>query len=49
MSEKLGGKIMSNLIVYEDSAKSQIIQEIIISNRIGAISMELAKRLGIEP
>ena len=40
---------MSNLIVYEDSAKSQIIQEIIISNRIGAISMELAKRLGIEP
>lgn len=34
---------------FEDTAKSSIIQEIIISNRIGAISMELAKRLNIEP
>ena len=34
---------------FEDAAKSPIIQEIIISNRIGAISMELAKRLNIEP
>lgn len=34
---------------YDDLVKSPIIQEIIISNRIGAISMELAKRLNIEP
>ena len=34
---------------FEDSIKSPVIQEIIISNRIGAISMELAKRLDIEP
>ena len=33
----------------EDPVKSPIVQEIILSNRIGAISMELAKRLGIEP
>lgn len=32
-----------------DPMKSPIIQEIIISNRIGAISMELAKRLNVEP
>ena len=30
---------------YEDPIKSPIIQEIIMSNRIGAISVELAKRL----
>lgn len=34
---------------YEDPVKSPVIQEIIMSNRIGSISMELAKRLGIEP
>lgn len=32
-----------------DPMKSPIIQEIIISNRIGAISAELAQRLNIEP
>lgn len=34
---------------YDDPVKSPVIQEIIMSNRIGAISMELAKRLDIEP
>lgn len=34
---------------YIDVAKSPIIQEIIMSNRIGAISVELAKRLNISP
>ncbi|MBQ6377702.1 MAG: hypothetical protein IJJ56_02760 [Prevotella sp.] len=34
---------------YEDPVKSPVIQEIIMSNRIGAISVELAKRLNIEP
>lgn len=33
----------------DDPIKSPVIQEIIISNRIGAISMELAKRLNIAP
>ena len=33
----------------EDPVKSPIIQEIIMSNRIGAISVELAKRLNIDP
>ena len=33
----------------DDPVKSPVIQEIIISNRIGAISMELAKRLNIAP
>ena len=33
----------------EDPVKSPIVQEIILSNRIGAISMELSKRLDIEP
>ena len=32
-----------------DPVKSPVIQEIIMSNRIGAISVELAKRLDIEP
>lgn len=32
-----------------DPVKSPIIQEIIMSNRIGAISAELAERLNIEP
>lgn len=32
-----------------DPMKSPIIQEIIISNRIGAICMELANRLDLEP
>ena len=34
---------------FEDPVKSPVIQEIIMSNRIGAISIELAKRLNIEP
>ena len=34
---------------YHDPLKSPIVQEIILSNRIGAISMELSKRLEIEP
>ena len=34
---------------FEDPVKSPVIQEIIMSNRIGAISVELAKRLNIEP
>ena len=32
-----------------DPAKSPVIQEIIMSNRIGSISNEIAKRLDIEP
>ena len=32
-----------------DPAKSPVIQEIIMSNRIGSISDEIAKRLDIEP
>ncbi len=34
---------------YDDPVKSPVIQEIIMSNRIGSISMELSKRLNIEP
>ena len=34
---------------YDDSVKSPIIQEIIISNRIGNICMELSRRLDITP
>ncbi len=34
---------------YDDPVKSPIVQEIILSNRIGAIAVELAKRLKIEP
>ncbi len=34
---------------YNDPAKSPIVQEIIMSNRIGSIAMLLAKRLDIEP
>ena len=34
---------------YDDPVKSPVVQEIIMSNRIGAISVELAKRLNIEP
>lgn len=34
---------------FDDPVKSPVIQEIILSNRIGAISVELAKRLGVEP
>ena len=33
----------------EDPTKSPVIQEIIMSNRIGAISVDLAERLNIEP
>lgn len=32
-----------------DPAKSPVIQEIILSNRIGSISGEIAKQLNIEP
>lgn len=34
---------------YNDPVKSPVIQEIIMSNRIGSISMELSRRLGITP
>ena len=34
---------------YEDPVKSPVIQEIIMSNRIGAIAVDLAERLDIEP
>ena len=34
---------------YDDPVKSPIVQEIILSNRIASISMELSKRLEIEP
>lgn len=34
---------------YDDPIKSPVIQEIIMSNRIAAISMELSKRLDIAP
>ena len=33
----------------DDPIKSPVIQEIIMSNRIGAIAVELAKRLDIAP
>ena len=33
---------------YDSPTKSPVIQEIIMSNRIGAISVILAERLGIE-
>ena len=33
----------------EDPVKSPVVQEIIMSNRIGAIAVELAKRLDIAP
>lgn len=46
MYEQLGKQEMSEI---EDPVKSPVIQEIIMSNRIGAISLELAKRLNIEP
>ncbi len=35
--------------IYESPTKSPVIQEIIMSNRIGAISVELARRLDIKP
>lgn len=34
---------------YNDPVKSPIVQEVILCNRIGAISVELARRLDIEP
>ncbi len=34
---------------FEDPVKSPVIQEIILSNRIGAIAVEIAKRLNIDP
>lgn len=34
---------------FDDPVKSPVIQEIILSNRIGAISVEISKRLDIEP
>lgn len=33
---------------YDDPIKSPVIQEIIMCNRIGGISLELSRRLGIE-
>ena len=46
MYEQLGGEEMSEV---EDPVKSPVIQEIIMSYRIGFISVELAKRLNIAP
>ena len=34
---------------YNDPVKSPVVQEIIMSNRIGAIAMTLAERLNVEP
>lgn len=34
---------------YSDSVKSPVIQEIILCNRIAAISMELSRRLSVAP
>lgn len=34
---------------YNDPVKSPIVQEVILCNRIGAISVELARRLDIGP
>lgn len=34
---------------YEDPVKSPVVQEIILSNRIGSIAMELSRLLDIEP
>lgn len=34
---------------YDDPVKSPVIQEIIMSNRIGSIAMILAERLEIQP
>ena len=33
----------------EDPAKSPVVQEIILSNRLGAIAVEIARQLKIEP
>ena len=52
MIEELGEQkylILMEQKQFEDPVKSPVIQEIIMSNRIGAISMELSKRLNIEP
>ena len=52
MYEQLGKKEMNEVMEQkqsDDPVKSPVIQEIIISNRIGAISVELAKRLNIAP
>ena len=52
MYEQLGEEKMSEVMeqkLSDDPVKSPVIQEIIMSNRIGAISVELAKRLNIEP
>lgn len=52
MYEQLGGEEMSEVMEqkqFDDPVTSPVIQEIIMSNRIGSISMELAKRLNIEP
>ena len=32
-----------------DPVKSPVVQEIILTNRIGSISMEISRRLGIDP
>ncbi len=59
MSKTMGGEemtdnnekklVLEEIQKYEDPVKSPVIQEIIMSNRIGAISVELAKRLKIDP
>ena len=34
---------------YNDPVKSPIIQEILMSNRIGSIAMQLSRRLDMDP
>lgn len=34
---------------YADPVKLPVVQEIILTNRIGSISMEISRRLGIDP
>ncbi len=41
--------VRTEFIKDDDSVKSPVIQEIIMRNRIGAIAVELAKRLNIAP
>jgi len=40
---------MNDLKLYEERVKSPIVQEIIMSNVIGAIAVEISKRLSIPP
>lgn len=41
--------VMGEKINYDDPVKSPVIQEMIMSHRIGCISVEIARRLNIDP